>query len=111
MPRSRRGLYAHGQGTESETSMRPVPKVFRIPPPQLFRCPRCSAMSFQVLFNERDVAGFCAECNLRLRTDKTIGRRTPGYYAEFSRQVEASYPDRILRIFFKANFLSGEKRG
>src|SRR5437879_12131128 len=106
MPRSPRDSYAHGQGTKPKTPRRPVPKGVRIPPPQLFRCPRCSAMSFQVLFHERDVAGFCAECNLRLRTDKTIGRRTPEYYAEFTRQVEASYPDRMQRIFLKANYLS-----
>jgi len=67
-------------------------------------------MSFQVLFHERDVAGFCAECNLRLRTDKTIDRRTPEYYAEFTRQVEASYPDRIQRIFLKTNSVSEAKR-
>src|SRR6266568_3246286 len=95
MPRGPRGTYAHGQGTELNAPGRPPPKVVRIPLPQLFRCPRCSVMSFQVLFHERDVAGFCAECNLRLRTDKTIGTRTPEYYAEFTRQVEASYPDRI----------------
>src|SRR2546428_7934802 len=101
MPRSPRDSYAHGQGTESKTPGRPVPKVVRIPPPQLFRCPRCSAMSFQVLFHERDVAGFFAGGNLRLRTDKTNCRRSPGYYAEITPQVEASYPDRILRNFLK----------
>ena len=110
MPRSPRDSYAHGRGKERKTPGRPAPKVVRIPPPQLFRCPRCSAMSFQVLFHERDVAGFCAECNLRLRTDKTIGRRTPEYYAEFTRQVEASYPDRIQRIFLKTNSVSEAKR-
>jgi len=110
MPGSPRNLYAHGQATEPRTPGRPVPKVVRIPPPQLFRCPRCSAMSFQVLFHERDVAGFCAECNLRLRTDKTIDGRTPEYYAEFTRQVEASYPDRIQRIFLKMNSVSEAKR-
>ena len=68
-------------------------------------------MSFQVLFHERDVAGFCAECNLRLRTDKTIGRSTPEYYAEFTRQVEASYPERIQRIFLKMNSVSDAKKG
>src|SRR5207253_10356889 len=98
MPRSPRDLYAHGQGRERKTPKRPVPKGVRIPPPQLFRCPRCSAMSFQVLFHERDVAGFCTKWNLRLRTDKIIRRRTPEYYAEFTRQVEASYPDRIQSI-------------
>src|SRR5438132_8479857 len=106
MPRSPRDLYAQRQGKERRTPGRPVPKVVRIPPPQLFRCPRCSAVSFQVLFHERDVAGFCAECNLRLRTDKTTGRGTPEYYAEFTRQVEASYPDRIQRIFLKTNSVS-----
>src|SRR5438552_18945939 len=110
MPRSPRDSYAHGQGTERRTPGRPAPKGVRIPPPQRFRCPRCSAMSFQVLFHEREVAGFCAKCNLRLRTDKTIGRRTPEYYAEFTRQVEASYPDRIQRIFLKANSASEAKR-
>jgi hypothetical protein len=67
-------------------------------------------MSFQVLFHERDLAGFCAECNLRLRTDKTVGRRTPEYYTEFTRQVEASYPDRIQGIFLKTNSVSEAKR-
>ena len=110
MPRSPHDLHAHGQGTEPKTPRRPIPEVVRIPPPQLFRCPLCSAMSFQVLFHERDVAGFCAGCNLRLRTDKTIGRRTPEYYAEFTRQVEASYPDRIQRIFLKMNSVSEAKR-
>ncbi|OLB69799.1 hypothetical protein AUI06_08230 [archaeon 13_2_20CM_2_52_21] len=47
---------------------------------------------------------------MRLRTDKTIGRRTPEYYAEFTRQVEASYPDRIQRIFLKMNSVSDAKR-
>src|SRR2546425_12513814 len=99
-------FYAPGKEIEPKPHRRPVPKVVRIPPPQLFRCPRCSAMSFQVLFHERDVAGFCAECKLRLRTDKTIGRRTPEYYAEFTRQVEASYAGRIQRIFLKTNSVS-----
>jgi hypothetical protein len=67
-------------------------------------------MSFQVLFHERDVAGICQECNLRLRTDKTIGKRIPEYYAEFTRQVEASYPERIQRIFLKMNSVSDAKR-
>src|SRR3989449_7761745 len=110
MPRSPRDSYAHGRGKERKTPGRPVPKVVRIPPPQLFRCPRCSAMSFQVLFHERDVAGFCAGGNLRVRTDKTIGRRTPEYYAEFTRLVEASYPDRIQRIFFKTSSVSETKK-
>src|SRR5256885_16593412 len=99
MPRSPRDSYAHGRGKERKTPGRPVPKVVRIPPPQLFRCPRCSAMSFQVLFHERDVAGFCAGGNLRLRTDKTIGRGDPGYYAGFTLLVGGSFPARILRIF------------
>src|SRR2546427_2592164 len=110
MPRSPRDSYAHGRGKERKTPGRPVPKVVRIPPPQLFRCPRCSAMSFQVLFHDRDVAGFFAECNLRLRTDKTIGRRTPEYYAEFTRQVEGSYPDRIQRSFLKTKSVSEAKK-
>src|SRR5947199_9664609 len=110
MPRSPRDSYAQGRGKERGTHGRPVPRVVRISPPQLFRCPRCSAMSFQVLFHERDVAGFCAGCNLRLRTDKTIGRRTPEYYAEFTRQVEASFPERIQRIFLKTNSVSEAKR-
>src|SRR2546426_6824215 len=99
MPRSPRDSYAHGRGKERKTPGRPVPKVVRIPPPQLFRCPRCSAMSFQVLFHERDVAGFCAGCDLRLRPDKTIGRRAPGYYAEISRQGEAMLPCLIQLAF------------
>src|SRR5213080_3220989 len=32
------------------------------------------------------------------------------YYAEFTRQVEASYPDRIQRIFLKMNSVSDAKR-
>src|SRR5438445_6847883 len=110
MPRSPRDSHTHGQGTEPKTPRRPVSKVVRIPPPQLFRCPRCSATSFQVLFHARDVAGFCAECYLWLRTDKTIGRRTPEYYGEFTRQVEASYPDRVQRVFLKMNSVSEAKR-
>ena len=47
---------------------------------------------------------------MRLRTDKTIGRRTPEYYAEFTRQVEASYPERTQRIFLKMNSVSDAKR-
>src|SRR3989449_6021587 len=111
MPRSPRDSYAHGQGTESKTPERPVPKVVRLPPLQLFRCPRCSAMSFQVLFHERDVAGFCAESNLRVRTDKTIGRGAPGNYAEFNRQGGTKYPKRIQRNFFKTNFRAETRRG
>src|SRR5207253_7732538 len=110
MHRSPRDLCPHRQGTDRRTPGRPVPKIVRIPPPQLFRCPRCSSMSFQVSFHERDVAGFCAECNLQLRTDKTVSRRIRGYYAEFTRQVEASDPDRIQRIFLKTNSVSEAKR-
>src|SRR3989442_7991260 len=110
MPRSPRDLHSQERGKERRTPGRPVPKAVRIPPPQLFRCPRCSAVSFQVLFHERDVAGFCAEWNLRLRTDKTGGRRTSGYYAEFTRQVEANYPYRIYRNFLKTNSVSEAKR-
>src|SRR5438445_3749243 len=110
MPCCPRDLYAQRQAKERRTPGRPVPMVVRIPPTQLFPCPRCSSVSFQVLFHERDVAGFCADCNLRLRTDKTIDRRTPEYYAEFTRQVEASYPDRIQRIFLKTSSVSEARR-
>src|SRR2546427_11949509 len=111
MARGPRDLYALGQVTERRTPGRPVPKVVRIPPPQLFRCPRCSAMSFQVLFHERDVAGSCAEWNFRLRTDKTICRRAPVFYAEFTRQVEDSFPVGNSRIFLKTKSVFDAKSG
>ena len=110
MPSSPRYSYANGQGAESKKSSRPDPKVVHASSPQLFRCPRCSAVSFRILFRDRDVAGTCSECNLRLGTDRRIGRATREYYAEFNRQVVAGYPERIERIFLKMNSVSEAKR-
>jgi transcription elongation factor Elf1 len=110
MHRTPRYSYANGQEAESKESSRPDPKVVQASSPQLFRCPRCSVVSFRVLFRDRDVAGTCTECNLQLRTDRRIGRATREYYAEFNRQVGTGYPDRIERIFLKANSVSEAKR-
>jgi transcription elongation factor Elf1 len=107
---SPRCSYANRQGAESKKSSRPDPKVVQASSPQLFRCPRCSALSFRVLFRDRDVAGICTECNLRLGTDRRIGRATREYYAEFNRQVVAGYPERIERIFLKMNSVSDAKK-
>ena len=101
---------ANKQAAESKTSFRPDPKVIQASSPQLFRCPRCSAVSFRVLFRDRDVAGICTECNLQLRTDRRIGRATREYYAEFNRQVGAGDSERIERIFLKMNSVSEAKR-
>src|SRR5713226_2402660 len=105
-----RNSHPNSQGAESKTSFRPDPKVIQASSPQLFRCPRCSAVSFRVLFRDRDVAGICTECNLQLRTDRRIGRATTEYYAEFNRQVGAGDSERIERIFFKMNSVSEAKR-
>jgi transcription elongation factor Elf1 len=110
MPPSTRDSYANMQRTESKKSSRPDPKVVQASSPQLFRCPRCSAVSFRVLFRDRDVGGVCTECDLQLRTDRRIGRPTGEYYAEFNRQVGAGYTDRIERIFLKMNSVSEAKR-
>jgi transcription elongation factor Elf1 len=98
------------QAAESKTSSRPDPKVVQASSPQIFRCPRCSALSFRVLFRDRDVAGICSECNLQLRADRRIGRATREYYAEFNRQVGAGNSERIERIFLKMNSVSEAKR-
>jgi transcription elongation factor Elf1 len=108
--RSPRYSYPNRQEAQSKESSRPDPKVVQASSPQLFRCPRCSAMSFRVLFRDRDVAGTCTECNLQLRTDRRIGRATREYYAEFNRQVGTGYPERIERIFLKTNSVSEAKR-
>jgi len=110
MPSSHRDSYVQRQGAESEKSSRPDPKVVQASSPQLLRCPRCSAMSFRILFRDRDVAGTCTECNLQLRTDRRIGRATREYYAEFNRQVGTGYPERVERIFLKMNSVSEAKR-
>jgi len=110
MHRSRRDSYAKRQGAESKKSSRPDPKVVQASSPQLFRCPRCSAQNFQVLFRDRDVAGICTECNLQLRTDRRIGRATREYYAEFNRHLGTAYPERVERIFLKMNSVSEAKR-
>jgi transcription elongation factor Elf1 len=110
MSRSPRCSYANRQGAESEKSSRPDPKVVHASSPQLFRCPRCSALSFRVLFRDRDVVGICSECNLQLRADRRIGRATREYYAEFNRQVGAGNSERIERIFLKMNSVSEAKR-
>jgi len=105
-----RNSYPNRQGAESKKSSRPDPKVVQASSPQLFRCPRCSALSFRVLFRDRDVAGICSECNLQLRADRRIGRATREYYAEFNRQVGAGDSERIERIFLKMNSVSEAKR-
>jgi transcription elongation factor Elf1 len=110
MSRSPRASYANMQGAESKKSSRPDPKVVHASSPQLFRCPRCSAMSFRVLFRDRDVAGICTECSLQLRTDRRIGRATREYYADFNRQVGDGDSERIERIFLKMNSVSEAKR-
>ena len=110
MPGSPRDSYAQRQGTEPKKSSRPDPKVVHASSPQLFRCPRCSALSFRILFRDRDVAGICAECNLQLRTDRRIGRATREYYADFNRQVGAGDSERVERIFLKMNSVSEAKR-
>lgn len=110
MTRSPRDSYANRQGAESKKSSRPDPKAVQAVSPQLFRCPRCSAESFRILFRDRDVAGICTNCNLRLATDRRIGRSTREPYAEFKRQVVAGYHDRIERIFLKLNSVSEAKR-
>ena len=110
MPISPRDSYHQGQGAESKKSSRPDPKVVQASSPLLFRCPRCSTVSFRVLFRDRDVAGICTECNLQLRTDRRIGRATREYYAEFNRQVGAGDSERIERIFLKMNSVSEAKR-
>src|SRR3989441_11630811 len=110
MPSSPRDSYAQRQGAESKKSSRPDPKAVQASSPQLFRCPRCSAMSFRILFRDRDVAGTCTECNLQLRTDRRIGRATREYYAEFNRQVGTGYRERVERIFLKMNSVSEAKR-
>ena len=110
MTRSPRDSYAYRQGTGPKKSSRPDPKVVQASSPQLFRCPRCSADSFRVLFRDRDVAGTCTGCNLRLRTDRRIGRPTREYYDEFKRQVVAGYPERIERIFLTMTSVSEAKK-
>ncbi len=110
MSRRPRCSHANRQGAESKESSRPDPKIVQASSPQLFRCPRCSAVSFRVLFRDRDVAGNCTECNLQLRTDRRIGRATREYYTEFNRQVGTGYPERIERIFLKTNSVSEAKR-
>jgi len=97
-------------GAESKKSSRPDPKVVHASSPQLFRCPRCSALSFRILFRDRDVAGICTECKLQLRTDRRIGRATREYYADFNRQVGAGDSERVERIFLKMNSVSEAKR-
>ncbi len=110
MPPSPRDSHASRQRTESKKSSRPDPKAVQASSPQLFRCPRCAAVSFRVLFRDRDVAGICTQCNLQLRTDRRIGRATREYYAEFNRQVGAGHSGRIERIFLKMNSVSEAKK-
>lgn len=99
------------EGAECKnSSSRPDPKVVQASSPQIFRCPRCSAQSFRVLFRDRDVAGTCTSCSLRLRTDRRIGRATREYYAEFNRQFGAGDSERIERIFLKTTSVSEAKK-
>jgi len=110
MSHNPRNSYPNRQGAESKKSSRPDPKVVQASSPQLFRCPRCSALSFRVLFRDREVAGICSKCNLQLRADRRIGRATREYYAEFNRQVGAGDSERIERIFLKMKSVSDAKR-
>ena len=98
------------RGAESRKTSRPDPKVVNASSPQTFRCPRCSELSFRILFRDRDVAGICTKCNLQLGADRRIGRPTGEYYAEFKRRTVAGYPDRVERIFLKTNSVSEAKR-
>lgn len=110
MPHRPPDSWANMQGAESKKSSRPDPKVVQASSPQLFRCPRCSELSFRVLFRDRDVAGICTKCNLQLGADRRIGRATGEYYSEFKRRTVTGYPDRIERIFLKMNSVSEAKR-
>src|SRR5260370_25854162 len=104
-----RNSHANRQGAESKKASRPAPKVVQASSPQIFRCPRCSALSFRILLRDRDVAGICSECNLQLRAERRIGRATREHYAEFKRQVGAGNSDRIERIFLRMNSVSETK--
>ena len=110
MPQHTRAPSDNRQGAESKKSSRPDPKVVNASSPQTFRCPRCSELSFRILFRDRDVAGICTKCNLQLGADRRIGRTTGEYYAEFKRRTVTGYPDRIERIFLKMNSVSEAKR-
>jgi transcription elongation factor Elf1 len=110
MPRNSRDSYARQRGADSKASSRPDPKVVHATSPQLFRCPRCSAVSFRVQFRDRDVVGTCSGCNLQLRTDRRVGRATREYYAEFNRQVGTSYPRRIETLFLRMKSVSDAKK-
>jgi transcription elongation factor Elf1 len=110
MSRSSRDSYAQRQGADSKESSRPDPRVVQAASPQLFRCPRCAAVSFRILFRDRDVAGICSECSLQLRTDRRIGRATREYYAEFNHQVGISSPERIETLFLKMKSVSDAKK-
>ena len=105
-----RDSYANRQRAESNKPSRPDPRAVNAASPQTFRCPRCSELNFRILFRDRDVAGICTKCNLRLGADRRIGRATGEYYAEFKRRTVAGYPDRIERIFLKMNSVSEAKR-
>lgn len=110
MPHRPPDASANRQEAESKKSSRPDPKVVNASSPQTFRCPRCSELSFRILFRDRDVAGICTKCNLQLGADRRIGRATGEYYAEFKRRTVTGYPDRIERIFLKMNSVSEAKR-
>jgi transcription elongation factor Elf1 len=110
MHRSPRDSYANREEVESKKSSRPDAKVVQASSPQSFRCPRCSAVSFRVLFRDRDVAGICTECNLQLRTDRRIGGASREYYAEFKHQVGTTYPRRIETLFLKMKSVSDAKK-
>jgi len=110
MPRNPRNSYANRHEAESNATWRPDTRLVRSTPPQFFVCPRCSEISFRVAFNERDVTGICAKCDLRLRTDRRIGRETREYYSEFNRQFGRGGRERIQRIFLKMNSVSAAKR-
>ena len=110
MSRSPRDSYADTQGAEPRKPSRPDPKLVQATSPQVFRCPRCSAVGFRVMFRDRDVAGICSDCNLQLRTDRRIGHAAREYFAEFDRQFGASNPQRIQRFFLKMDSVSAAKK-
>lgn len=110
MKNSSRYSYANGPEANSKKSSRPDPKVVQASSPQLFHCPRCSAVGFQILFRDRDVAGICTDCKLQLRTDRRIEQTTREYYAEFDRQFGASNPERIQRLFLKMDSVTAAKK-
>jgi transcription elongation factor Elf1 len=110
MTRNPRDSHANRDGADSKKTWRSDSRVVHSSPPQLFVCPRCSEMSFRIAFHQRDVTGTCAKCDLRLRTDRRIGRETREYYSEFNRQFGSGGLDRIQRLFLRMDSVSAAKR-